>query len=121
MWYCVRHVVSDPPSARVGRLVCQSMGVHRSLHGGSAPAPPVSTDLNGPQASQRSLCKLQQRGPHMSERNVNPVPRAEAASNDLQAWPEALTHWLIRHAACRAPPDLSERLEEEWRGGCRAP
>jgi protein TonB len=51
----------------------------------------------------------------MSERNVNPVPRAATSSDGLQAWPEALTHWLIHHAACRAPPDLSERLEEEWR------
>jgi protein TonB len=51
----------------------------------------------------------------MSERNVNPVPRAAASSDGLQAWPEALTHWLIHHAARRAPPDLSERLEEEWR------
>ena len=25
-----------------------------------------------------------------------------------------LTHWLIRHAARRAPTSLSERLEEEW-------
>jgi protein TonB len=51
----------------------------------------------------------------MSERNVNPAPRAAAASDGLQAGPGALTHWLIHHAACRAPPDLSERLEEEWR------
>jgi len=51
----------------------------------------------------------------MSERNVNPVPRVAASSDGLQAWPEALTHWLIHHAACRAPPDLSERLDEEWR------
>jgi periplasmic protein TonB len=51
----------------------------------------------------------------MSERNVNPVPRAAVSSDGLQAGPGALTHWLIHHAACRAPPDLSERLEEEWR------
>ena len=51
----------------------------------------------------------------MSERNVNPAPRAAASSDGLQAGPGALTHWLIHHAACRAPPDLSERLEEEWR------
>jgi periplasmic protein TonB len=51
----------------------------------------------------------------MSERNVNPVPRVAASSDGLQAGPEALTHWLILHAARRAPPDLSERLEEEWR------
>jgi len=49
----------------------------------------------------------------MSERNVNPVPRAAASPYALQ--PGALTHWLIHHAARRAPPDLSERLEEEWR------
>ena len=51
----------------------------------------------------------------MSERNVNPVPRAAASSDGLQAGPGALTHWLIHHAARRAPPDLSDRLEEEWR------
>ncbi len=51
----------------------------------------------------------------MSERKVNPGLRAAASSDGLQAWPEALTHWLIHHAARRAPPDLSERLEEEWR------
>jgi TonB family protein len=28
---------------------------------------------------------------------------------------EAITHWLIRHAARSAPASLSERLEEEWR------
>jgi protein TonB len=49
----------------------------------------------------------------MSERNVNPVPRAAASPYALQ--PGALTHWLIHHAARRAPSDLSERLEEEWR------
>jgi periplasmic protein TonB len=36
----------------------------------------------------------------MSERDVNS---------------EAITHWLIRHAARSAPASLSERLEEEWR------
>ncbi len=51
----------------------------------------------------------------MIKRNVNPVPRAAASSDTLPAWPEGLTHWLIHHAARRAPPDLSERLEEEWR------
>jgi protein TonB len=51
----------------------------------------------------------------MSEHNVNPVPRVAASSGDLQAGPGALTHWLIHHAARRAPADLSERLEEEWR------
>jgi periplasmic protein TonB len=51
----------------------------------------------------------------MSERNVNPVPRAAASPYALQAWPGALAHWLIHHAARKAPPDLSERLEEEWR------
>lgn len=54
----------------------------------------------------------------MSERKVNPVPRAAASSDGLRAGPEALTHWLIHHAARRAPPDLSERLEEEWRADC---
>jgi TonB family protein len=51
----------------------------------------------------------------MSERNVNPAPRAAASSDGSRAGPGTLTSWLIHHAACRAPPDLSERLEEEWR------
>jgi periplasmic protein TonB len=51
----------------------------------------------------------------MSERKVNPGPRAAASSDGWQAGPGALASWLIHHAACRAPPDLSERLEEEWR------
>jgi hypothetical protein len=33
----------------------------------------------------------------------------------MRARQEAVTHWLIHQAARRAPPDLSERLEEEWR------
>jgi hypothetical protein len=33
-------------------------------------------------------------------------------------WLAALSHWLIRHAARRAPPDLSDRLAEEWRADC---
>jgi hypothetical protein len=51
----------------------------------------------------------------MSERKVNPGLRAAASPDGLQAWPEAFTYWLIHHAARRAPSDLSERLEEEWR------
>ena len=52
----------------------------------------------------------------MIKRNVNhPVPRAAASSDTLQSWPGGFTHWLIHHAARGAPPDLSERLEEEWR------
>jgi hypothetical protein len=27
---------------------------------------------------------------------------------------EGVSHWLIHHAACRAPEFLSSRLEEEW-------
>jgi periplasmic protein TonB len=54
----------------------------------------------------------------MSEHNVNPVLRAAAFPHGLEAWPAVLTHWLIHHAAGRAPPDLSERLEEEWRADC---
>lgn len=41
----------------------------------------------------------------MSERDVN----------GLHAWLDELTHRIIHHAAGRAPPDLSARLEEEWR------
>jgi hypothetical protein len=35
-----------------------------------------------------------------------------------QAWLEALSRGLIRHAAQRAPPDLSDRLAEEWQADC---
>ncbi len=47
--------------------------------------------------------------------NVNPVLRAVPSSDGWQPSPRALTYWMIRQAARRAPPDLSERLEEEWR------
>ena len=50
----------------------------------------------------------------MNERNVNPVPAAPASEGG-HAGARALAYWLIRQAARRAPPDLSERLEEEWR------
>ena len=55
----------------------------------------------------------------MSERNVNPVPALPSADGG-QAGPRALAYWLIRQAARRAPPDLSERLEEEWRADAAA-
>jgi protein TonB len=54
----------------------------------------------------------------MSERNVNPVRAAGGAG--LQTGLAALAHWLIHHAACRAPPELSQRLEEEWRSDVAA-
>jgi TonB family protein len=41
----------------------------------------------------------------MSQRNVKSVPTG---------WTEDLSHWLIHHAAGRAPESLSERLKEEW-------
>lgn len=56
----------------------------------------------------------------MSERNVNPVPDSAACSDGLHAGLGALPHWLVHHAARRAPPDLSERLEEEWRADLAA-
>lgn len=31
-----------------------------------------------------------------------------------------VSHWLIRHAARRAPSDLSDRLAEEWEADCGA-
>jgi protein TonB len=51
----------------------------------------------------------------MSVRKVKAELRAAGRTNALHASTEAMTHWLIQHAARRAPPDLSERLEEEWR------
>jgi TonB family protein len=41
-------------------------------------------------------------------------PPAAARAAESRAWTDALVRALIRHAAHRAPPDLSERLEEEW-------
>jgi hypothetical protein len=32
----------------------------------------------------------------------------------MQSELEGVSHWLIHHAACRAPESLSSRLEEEW-------
>jgi hypothetical protein len=32
----------------------------------------------------------------------------------MQSEIDGVSHWLIRHAACRAPECLSSRLEEEW-------
>ncbi len=51
----------------------------------------------------------------MSERELNPREHAAATSRAPSTWIKSLPEWLIRHAARRAPPDLSERLEEEWR------
>jgi TonB family protein len=41
----------------------------------------------------------------MSQRNGNSMPRSLAT---------CASHWLIHHAAARAPQSLSQRLEEEW-------
>jgi len=51
----------------------------------------------------------------MTEQNVEPEERAAPAVGVGSAWLQAVPAWLIRHAAHRAPPDLSQRLEEEWR------
>jgi protein TonB len=50
----------------------------------------------------------------MSERDVNSVPRTATSSDGSSAWTEAITSWLIHHAALSAPASLSERLQEEW-------
>jgi len=50
----------------------------------------------------------------MSERDLNSVPRAATSSDASPAWTEAVTGWLIHHAALSAPASLSERLQEEW-------
>jgi hypothetical protein len=36
----------------------------------------------------------------------------------MSDWLEVLSNWLIRQAARKAPPDLSERLAEEWQADC---
>jgi len=40
-----------------------------------------------------------------------PIPEARGAA---PAWDETLARNLVRHAARKAPPGLTERLEEEW-------
>jgi periplasmic protein TonB len=37
-----------------------------------------------------------------------------AVPDSHPGWSDGLSHWLIHHAARRAPAMLSERLEEEW-------
>ena len=41
----------------------------------------------------------------MSQRNLKSVPAG---------WADGISHWLIHHAASRAPESLSQRMEEEW-------
>ncbi len=50
----------------------------------------------------------------MSERKANGRGGTIGSSHGLHASVEAITHWLVHRAALRAPPDLAERLEEEW-------
>jgi len=39
---------------------------------------------------------------------------ARGSSDTSLSWVDGCARWAIRHAAHRAPPPLSERLEEEW-------
>jgi TonB family protein len=50
----------------------------------------------------------------MSQRNVKSAPKTEIFSEVHSGWTDGVSHWLIHHAACRAPEPLSHRLEEEW-------
>jgi TonB family protein len=50
----------------------------------------------------------------MSQGNVKSAPRSEIIPDVHSGWTEGVSHWLIHHAACRAPESLSQRLEEEW-------
>jgi TonB family protein len=50
----------------------------------------------------------------MSQGNVKSTPRSEIMPDVHSGWTEGVGHWLIHHAACRAPASLSQRLEEEW-------
>src|SRR5882757_944704 len=50
----------------------------------------------------------------MSQGNVKSAPRSEIIPDVHSGWTEAVSPWLIQHAACRAPESLSRRLEEEW-------
>jgi TonB family protein len=50
----------------------------------------------------------------MSQRNPRSATRSEIISDVHSGWIEGVCHWLIHHAASRAPESLSQRLEEEW-------
>jgi protein TonB len=50
----------------------------------------------------------------MNRRPIVAPPSPPARSEELPAWSEWITRWLIQHAARNAPGSLSERLEEEW-------
>jgi periplasmic protein TonB len=47
----------------------------------------------------------------MQQMKSTPPP---AVSDAHPGWSDGVSHWLIHHAARRAPAMLSERLEEEW-------
>jgi protein TonB len=49
----------------------------------------------------------------MSQGKVKSAPRSEIITDVHSGWTEGVSHWLIHHAACRAPESLSQRLEEE--------
>jgi TonB family protein len=50
----------------------------------------------------------------MSQRNVTSTQRSGTFSDGHSGWTDGVSHWLIHHAACRAPGSLAQRLEEEW-------
>jgi protein TonB len=50
----------------------------------------------------------------MSQGKVKSAPRSGIITDVHSGWTEGVSHWLIHHAACRAPESLSQRLEEEW-------
>ncbi|MDB6106170.1 MAG: Protein containing TonB [Gammaproteobacteria bacterium] len=50
----------------------------------------------------------------MNRRHTIAPPSPPGSTDELSGWSEALTRWLIQHAARNAPQSLSERLEEEW-------
>jgi TonB family protein len=50
----------------------------------------------------------------MRQRNVKSGPTSVLPAHGHSGGVDRVSHWLIHHAACRAPESLSERLEEEW-------
>jgi TonB family protein len=50
----------------------------------------------------------------MNRRDLRAAVPAAACSDKPSAWVDELARGLIRHAARRSPPLLTERLEEEW-------
>ncbi len=50
----------------------------------------------------------------MNRQEIVRAAPSTSTEGATRGWADGLSHFLIQHAARRAPPALSERLEEEW-------